>query len=121
MRLAAAPLCCSLWWRRTRVPRKAQRADGEMALSLPRPIGAGETAFLEIEVGAIGRAHGIERRPRQAAPSAPLRRSVRAPARPPAARRCPSRPAICDGRVALRLTLREGVATRPPTTERCAV
>ena len=35
---------------------QAPRADGEIVLNLPRPIGSGETAFIEVRVGAIGRA-----------------------------------------------------------------
>ena len=37
----------------------AQRADREIVLSLPRPLAAGETAFIAVEVGPISRGREI--------------------------------------------------------------
>lgn len=38
----------------------AQESARNMTLELPRPLAAGETAFIEVQVGAIGRGRTIE-------------------------------------------------------------
>jgi hypothetical protein len=38
----------------------AQDAAPTMTLQLPRPLAAGETAFIEVQVGSIGRGRAIE-------------------------------------------------------------
>ena len=39
---------------------EAQRAEREMVLTFPRPIGAGETAFIEMQLGAVRAGETIE-------------------------------------------------------------
>jgi hypothetical protein len=116
MRLAAAALALLALVVPQRVAH-AQRAGGEIVLDLPRAIGAGETAFVEIEVGAIGRAQ-IEVTTDTGQPLGTV-----APFGPRAGQTAgsftlpvPSN-AIRDGRVTLRLMVRQGATRRPPTTD----
>jgi hypothetical protein len=94
-----------------------QRANGEFVLALPRAISAGETVFLEIEVGAIGRAQ-IEVITDTGQPLGTV-----APFGPRGGQAAGSftlpvpAGAIRDGRVALRLMVRQGDTRRPPTAE----
>jgi hypothetical protein len=94
-----------------------QRANGEFVLALPRAISAGETVFLEIEVGAIGRAQ-IEVITDTGQPLGTV-----APFGPRAGQAAGSftlpvpAQAIRDGRVTLRLMVRQGDTRRPPTAE----
>jgi hypothetical protein len=116
MRLAAAALALLALAAPQRAAQ-AQRADGEIVLTLPRAIGAGETAFLEIEVGAIGRAQ-IEVTTDTGQPLGTV-----APFGPRAGQDAGGftlpvpASAIRDGRVTLRLTVRHGGTRRPPTAE----
>ena len=116
MRLAAAALALLALVAPQRAAQ-AQRADGEIVLNLPRPIGAGETAFLEIQVGAIGRAQ-IEVTAdtgQQLGTVSPFGARTGQDAGTftlpiPAS-------AIRDGRIAVRLAVRQGDARRPPTAQ----
>jgi hypothetical protein len=116
MRLAAAALALLALVVPQRVAQ-AQRAGGEIVLDLPRAMRVGETAFLEIEVGAIGRAQ-IEVTTDTGQPLGTV-----APFGPRAGQTAggftlpvPSN-AIRDGRVTLRLMVRQGGTLRPPTAE----
>jgi hypothetical protein len=123
MRLAAAALAllALVAPQESAVPQgstaQTPRADGEIVLTLPRAIGAGETAFLEIEVGAIGRAQ-IEVTTDTGQPLGTV-----APFGPRAGQNAGTftlpvpAGAIRDGRVALRLMVRQGGTLRPPTAE----
>ena len=92
----------------------------EIVLNLPRPIGAGETAFIEIEVGAIGRAQ-IEVTTDTGQPLGAVSPfGVRA-GQDAGALRCRSRPsAIRDGRVAVRLTVQARRTRARRQRRRCA-
>ena len=97
---------------------EAQRAEREIVLTLPRPIGAGETAFIEMQVGAVRSGQTIE-----IATAAGRSLGVISPfgARVGQDAGTYTVPvpadAIRDGRIAIRLTIRQGDATRAPTTE----
>lgn len=92
--------------------------QGEIMLTLPRPVGAGETAFVEVQVGAIGRGQRVE-----VATAAGRSLGVISPFGVRAGQDAGSytvpipAEAICDGRVALRLTIRQGETARAPTAD----
>ena len=97
---------------------EVQRAEREIVLTLPRPIGAGETAFIEMQVGAVRSGQTIE-----IATAAGRSLGVISPfgariGQDAGTYTVPvSADAIRDGRIAIRLTIRQGDATRAPTTE----
>jgi len=94
-----------------------QREDGAIVLNLPRPIGAGETAFLEIAVGAIGRAQ-IEVTTDTGQPLGTVSPFGARVGQDAGAFTLPiPASAIRDGRVAVRLMVRQGGTLRPPTAE----
>jgi hypothetical protein len=96
---------------------QAQRAEGEIVLNLPRSVGAGETAFLEIEVGAIGRAQ-IEVTTDTGQPLGTVSPfGARAGQNAGSFTLPVPASAIRDGRVALRLMVRQGGTLRPPTAQ----
>lgn len=89
--------------------------EGEIVLNLPRPIAAGETAFIEVELGALGRGQSVEittAAGRSLGVIAPF--GVRAGQDTGTYTVPVPADAIRDGRVALRLTVRQGGASRPP-------
>ena len=86
-------------------------------LNLPRPIGAGETAFIEVAIGALGRGQSFEitAAGRSLGVISPF--GVRA-GQDTGTYTVPVPPdAIRDGRVALRLTVRQGDTARAPTAQ----
>ena len=94
---------------------QAQR-EGEIVLDLPRPIAAGETAFIEVALGALGRGQSVEittAAGRSLGVIAPF--GVRAGQDTGTYTVPVPADAIRDGRVVLRLTVRQGDASRPPT------
>lgn len=96
---------------------EAQRTEREIVLNLPRPLGAGETAFIEIEVGAVGRGRIALTTDtgRELGVISPF--GVRAGQDAGTYTLPVPATAIRDGRVAVRLTIRQGDTTRPPTAQ----
>ena len=95
-----------------------QGSARETVLNLPRPIGAGETAFIEVAIGAVGRGQSLE-----IATVAGRSLGVITPFGVRAGQDAGTytvpvpADAIRDGRVALRLTIRQGDTARAPTPE----
>jgi hypothetical protein len=97
----------------------AQDAARRMTLDLPRALAASETAFIEVELGAIGRGRTIEV---TTASGQPL--GVVSPFGVRAGQDAGTYPlpvpkeAIRDGRLAIRLTISQpGGASRAPTAD----
>jgi hypothetical protein len=96
---------------------QGQRADSEIVLNLPRPIGAGETAFIEVQVGPIGRAQ-IEVTTDTGRPLGTLSPFGARAGQDAGTFTLPVPPsALRDGRIAVRLTVRQGDSRRPPTVQ----
>jgi hypothetical protein len=98
----------------------AQQPSQDIVLALPRPLGAGETAFIEVQVGPIGRreidvttASGQE-----LGVISPF--GVRAGQDAGTYTLPVPNDAIRDGRVAIRLTISQQGAARPPPHRKCA-
>jgi hypothetical protein len=97
----------------------AQDAARNMTLELPRPLAAGETAFIEVQVGPIGRGRTIEV---TTASGQPL--GVVSPFGVRTGQDAGTYPlpvpndAIRDGRLSIRLTISQpGGASRAPTAD----
>jgi hypothetical protein len=97
----------------------AQDATRSMTLELPRPLAAGETAFIEVQVGPIGRGRTIEV---TTASGQPL--GVVSPFGVRAGQDAGTYPvpvpkdAIRDGRLSIRLTISQpGGSPRAPTAD----
>jgi hypothetical protein len=97
----------------------AQDAARNMTLKLPRPLAAGETAFVEVQVGPIGRGRTIEV---TTAAGQPL--GTASPFGGRAGQDAGTYPlpvpqdAIRDGRLSIRLTISQpGGAPRAPTAD----
>lgn len=91
-------------------------ADGEIVLNLPWPIAGGETAFIEVAVGALGRSQRVD-----IATTAGRSLGVISPFGVRVGQDAgtytvpvPS-DAIRDGRLALRMMIRQGDTARAPT------
>ena len=97
---------------------EAQGSAREPVLNLPRPIAAGETAFIAVAIGAIGRAQSLDiatAEGRSLGVISPF--GVRAGQDAGTYTVPIPRDAIRDGRVVLRLTIRQGDTARAPTPE----
>ena len=96
---------------------EVQGSAREVMLDMLRPLGAGEAAFLEVQIGTIGRGQSVEitAAGRSLGVISPF--GVRA-GQDAGTYTVPVPPdAIRDGRIALRLTVRQGDTARPPTRE----
>lgn len=96
----------------------AQQPAQEIVLALPHPLGAGETAFIEVQVGAIGRGREIgvtTASGQQLGVISPF--GVRAGQDAGTYTLPVPNDAIRDGRVAIRLTISQQGAARAPTTQ----
>ena len=96
---------------------EAQRAEREIVLNLPRPLGAGETAFIEIEVGAVGRGRIEVTTDTGRALGVVSPFGVRAGQNAGTYTLPVPATAIRDGRVAVRLTMQARRNDRPPTAQ----
>ncbi len=97
----------------------AQDAAHSMTLALPRPLAAGETAFIEVQVGPIGRGRTVEV---TTASGQPL--GVVSPFGIRTGQNAGTYPlpvpkdALRDGRLSIRLTISQpGGAPRAPTSD----
>ncbi len=118
MRRAAAALALLALLMPDGSAAQAPRAEREVVLNLPRPIGAGETAFIEVAIGAIGRGQSVEittAAGRSLGVITPF--GVRAGQDAGTYTVPVAADAIRDGHVALRLTVRQGDTAHAPTTE----
>lgn len=100
--------------------RSAAEAQGarEMVLNLPRPIGVGETAFIEVEIGALGRGQSVEIATAEGRSLGAISPFGVLAGQNTGTYTVPVPPdAIRDGRIALRFTITQGDASRPATTE----
>jgi hypothetical protein len=95
-----------------------QASTQDMTLVLPQPLVAGQTAWLEVQLGAIGRGQeiGVATNSGQqlgviSSPSVRLGQEAGTHALPVPA------DAIRDGRLSIRLTITESGATRAPTAQ----
>jgi hypothetical protein len=116
MRCAAAALVLLALFSPQGSAAQTQGSAREMMLNLPRPLAAGETAFIEVALGALARGQSVEvtAAGRSLGVIAPF--GMRA-GQDSGSYTLPVPPdAIRDGGVALRLTVRQGDTARAPTT-----
>jgi hypothetical protein len=97
----------------------AQNAARDMTLELPRPLAADETAFVIVQVGAIGRGQEVEVTTAAGRPLGVVSPfSVRAGQDAGTYPLPVPRDAIRDGHLSLRLTISQfGAPSRAPTAE----
>jgi hypothetical protein len=96
---------------------EARDSAREIVLNLPRPMAAGETAFIEVEIGALGRGQRVEITAADRSVGAISPFGVHA-GQDTGTYTLPIPPdAVRDGRVALRVTVRQGGTSRPPTAQ----
>ena len=111
MRLATAALVV--------IALAATSVAQELTLTLPRPLGAGETAFIEVEVGTIGKGHIVNIATASGQPLGTISPFGARPGQRAGTYTFPvPADAIRDGRVAIRLTISEpGGPPRAPTAQ----
>jgi hypothetical protein len=97
----------------------AQDAARSMTLELPRPLAAGETAFVEVQVGPIGRGRTIEVTTASGQPLGTVSPFGVRTGQDAGTYPLPvPQDAIRDGRLSIRLTISQpGGAPRAPTTD----
>jgi hypothetical protein len=96
----------------------AQQPTQDIVLALPHPLGAGETAFIEVQVGPIGRGREIgvtTASGQQLGVISPF--GVRAGQDAGTYTLPVPNDAIRDGRIAIRLSISQPGAARAPTTQ----
>jgi hypothetical protein len=115
MRLAAAVVLVALL---TPIESSAQTQGRDVVLTLPRPVAARETAFVEIEVGTVARGTQIALSTDTGRELGVVSPFGARPGQSAGRFTVPIPPdAIRDGRVALRVTIRQGDTRRAPTGE----
>jgi hypothetical protein len=118
MRRAAAMLALLALLAHNADAAPAQQPTQDIVLALPHPLGAGETAFIEVQVGAVGAGREIgvtTASGQELGVISPF--GVRAGQDAGTYTLPVPNDAIRDGRVAIRLTITGGGTARAPTAQ----
>lgn len=92
--------------------------DGEIVLTVPRPVGAGETVFVEVQVGAVPRGRSVEVTTAAGRSLGVIKAFGVRPGQDTGTHALPvPSSAIQDGRLALRLRVRQGDKLTVPTAD----